>query len=93
MITVLCLGKMGLGKISHFLQINLFLKATVTLQSISFSKFSTFQPRSANRIWNFDSRLSISPQFCALRSSRFLLFVLFIFKLKIKNWVQSRKEG
>ena len=43
MITELHLGKMGLGKISHFLQTKLFLKAIVSLQSISFSKFAIFK--------------------------------------------------
>ena len=33
----------GLGKISHFLQTNLFLKAIVSLQSISFSEFAIFK--------------------------------------------------
>ena len=37
----------GLGKTSHFLQINLFLNATVTFRSIILSKFSIFQPMAA----------------------------------------------
>ena len=40
---------LGLGKMSQFLQINLFLKDIVTLQSISFPKFSIFSTMSTQQ--------------------------------------------